>query len=137
MGKQGRSALMHAIGATEGATAIRSMEIHDICELLLAHGAAINHQDANGCTALVLAAISGSSATLPMLLAAGADTQLRDAFDSTALDYARAEGHELPTQLLQAAGQAEEARVKRDLEKKRYEKAAELIAAEKEQNLRQ
>merc|ERR1712048_1515652 len=93
--------------------------------------AAVDHQDENGCTALVLAAIAGSSALLPTLLAAGANTELKDSFGSTALDYAKAEDHELAAELLLAAGQAEQARVKCEIMKQRFEQAAEIIAANK------
>merc|ERR1712048_781375 len=91
--------------------------------------AAVDHQDENGCTALVLAAIAGSSALLPTLLAAGANTELKDSFGSTALDYAKAEEHDLAAELLLAAGMAEQARVQCETSKQRYEQAAEMVAA--------
>lgn len=125
----GRSVMMHAVESADGESAIQAVVAHEVCALLLARRANIDHQDANGCTALILATIAGSTALMPLLLAAGADPKLHDSFGSSALDYAKAEEHELIAELLSAAERAENARIACEAGQKRYKDAAERLAA--------
>jgi len=124
---------MHAVESADGESAIQAVVAHEVCAVLLARRAHIDHQDANGCTALMLATIAGSSALLPLLLAGGADPRLRDSFGSSALDYAKAEEHKLIAELLAAAERAENARVACEAGQKKYEDAAARLAADEKE----
>ncbi len=59
----------------------------DICEYLLAHGAKVNTQSDDGCSALMLAAQYWKSDIVAILLKAGADASLKDKKGQTAIDY--------------------------------------------------
>jgi hypothetical protein len=65
----------------------------DAARSALAAGASVHARDAQGRTALMLAARAGSSAAAEMLLAAGARKADRDAGGLTAADHAQAQGH--------------------------------------------
>lgn len=127
---QGRTPLMHAVSSSDGCSASEAVAAHEVCEELVRFGAAVNHQDPNGCTPLLLAALAGSVALVPLLLEARADPTLVDAEGGTAAEYAQAEGHEQVADLIAAAGKAEEMRLSGERQKGRCEDArAEALAA--------
>jgi ankyrin repeat protein len=70
-------------------------------ELLIQRGASLDQRDAEGMTALALAAEMGFQEAVEMLLAAGADPNVLDNAGTTALDVAEEHGaHDISTVLL-------------------------------------
>lgn len=60
----------------------------EVCNLLIAAGIDIDHQNDNGATCLMYAASSGKAAVLKKLLVAGANTRIKTLDDFTALGMA-------------------------------------------------
>ena len=76
-------------------------------ELLLARGAARDHRDERGYTALALASEMGFKEAVEVLLAAGAEANVRDQAGLTALDLAEEHGsHDIVASLLRAGGRS-------------------------------
>lgn len=62
---------------------------HELVELLLAHGANIEHRDKKGCTSLILAASAGHAVTVAILLDHSANIEAQsDRTKDTALSLA-------------------------------------------------
>jgi len=59
----------------------------EICDYLLLHGAKVNAQSDDGCTALMLAAQYWKSDIVALLLKEGADARITDKKGQTAIDY--------------------------------------------------
>ena len=70
-------------------------------------GAAINLQDSDGWTALILASYYGREAVARLLLERGADATLRSSIGRTALSWARIRNHAAVVALLEAHGAPE------------------------------
>ena len=76
----------------------------DIVSLLLAVGASVDVQDANGITALFYAILMGNTDFVTLLLAAGANVDVQATNSLTALMFASMMGHSEIVTLLLAAG---------------------------------
>ncbi len=63
-----------------------------IFNLMLNKGAKVNEQDADGDTALIMAASSGNEEVVKLLIAAGANVNIRNSDNETALSYAKEAG---------------------------------------------
>jgi ankyrin repeat protein len=72
-----------------------------VVERLVDAGAAIEHSNDEGWTALFEAAHAGHADTVETLLRLGARTDQVDTHGLTALDYARSAGHTAVVELLQ------------------------------------
>ncbi len=76
----------------------------ELVELLLEHGANVNHQDKQGDSALILAAEFGRAATVQILLDSGADVSIRNDDGKTASQIASEKGHAETVKLLRGVG---------------------------------
>ncbi|XP_031517960.1 ankyrin repeat domain-containing protein 24-like [Papio anubis] len=77
----------------------------DLCRLLLQQGAAVNDQDLQGRTALMLACEGASPETVEVLLQGGAQPGITDALGQDAAHYGVLAGDKLILHLLQEAAQ--------------------------------
>lgn len=82
-------------------------ERFDRAAALLGKGAAVDHTNESGSTALMQAAYTGNAAVAGMLLENGADVTIRNQYGYTALEYAVEKGHEAVKELLSAHGAIE------------------------------
>ncbi len=97
IGQDGRSLLMLAVEETN----------LPAIETLVSRGASLEHRDAQGQTAVALAAGIGFREAVEFLLAAGADPNARDLTGMTALDFSEEHGaHDISTLLLRHGAQS-------------------------------
>lgn len=115
----GRTALLHAVDGSQGEV--------DTVKQLLDSSASVSHQDENGCSSLILAAVNGIGSVAAVLLEHNADLFQKDSFGARALDYAKAEGHEDVLKLLREASKAEIARRVCDRQRQLFEDSTKVL----------
>ena len=79
-----------------GRTALSTAAFHghiQVCKVLFAKGADLNHRDENNVTALIYAADEGHFDVVKWLVENGADVQLKDNYEDTALLCAETNGY--------------------------------------------